>query len=96
MFFGDSRIRFIKLVGLIVNYMQKINTSKGTQSPLFSVQSVKVTFKLLKCRRSIHNFIGFIFLSCERVRDNKEFSCEKSQPHRESQITTNYVEPCIT
>ena len=63
MLFGDSRKRFLKLVGLNVNNMQKINTNKGTQAPLFSIQSVKVTFKLFKCHRSIDNSIGFIFLS---------------------------------
>ena len=46
MFFGDSRISFFKLVGSIVSNMQRINTKRGTQSPLFSVQSVKITFIL--------------------------------------------------
>ena len=45
MFLGDSKIRFFKLVGFIVNNMQRINTNKGTRSLLFSIQSVKVTFK---------------------------------------------------
>ena len=85
MFFGDSRIRFLKLVGLIVNNMQRINTTNRTQSPMFSNQSVKVTFKLFKCHRSINNSIGFIFLCClERVHDNKEFTHENSKPCCES------------
>ena len=75
MLFGDSRIRFFELVGLIVNNTQRNITNKGTRSPLFSVQNVDVTFKLFKCHRSIDNAIGFIFLSChEMVHDNKEFS----------------------
>ena len=45
MFLGDSKIRFFRLVGFIVNNMQRINTNKGTRSLLFSIQSVKVTFK---------------------------------------------------
>ena len=89
MFFEDSRIRFLKLVSLIVNNMQKINATNRTQSPMFSNQSVKVTFKLFKCHRSIDNSIGSIFLSCrERVHDNKEFSHENSKPCCESQILT--------
>ena len=32
MFFGNLRIRFFKLVGSIVNIMERTNAKKGTQS----------------------------------------------------------------
>ena len=59
---------------------------KGTQSSAkFSVWSVKITFILLKCHRSIDNSDAFCFLSChEKAHDNKEFSRENSKPCHES------------
>ena len=58
----------------------------------FSFQSVKIAFVLINVADS--NLI-FTFLSCrEKAHDNKDFSCENSTPHRESRITTRYVEPC--
>ena len=70
--------------------LQKINAKGGTRSPLFSAQSVKITFILLKYPRSIDNPIGLIFLSCrEKINDNKEISRENSKPCRESRITTH-------
>ena len=68
--------------------MQRIKTKRGPQSPLFSVQSAKRTFILFKCPRPIDNPIGFIFLSCEKIHDNKELSRQNSKPCRESRITT--------
>ena len=55
MFFGDSTIIFFfKLVGLIVSTVQRINKKRGTWTPLFSDQSVKITFILFKCPRFIY------------------------------------------
>ena len=72
---------FFKLVGLIVSTVQRINKKRGTRTPLFSDQSVKITFTLFKCPRSIDNPTGFIFLSCrKKIHDNKEFSRENSKP----------------
>ena len=60
MFFTGSTLRFFNYVGTIVNNMERINTRKrNTINTVQSVQSVNITFVLLKCYRSIDNSIEF-------------------------------------
>ena len=68
----------------------KNQCKKGTWSPLFSVQSVKITSYCLNVTDSLIIPVIFIFLSChEKAHDNKEFSRENSKPCCESPITTH-------
>ena len=81
MFFGDLRINLFKMSWLNCKKCAKNQYKKGTRSQLFSVQSVKITFTLFKCDRSIGNSI---LSCCENAHDYKEFSCENAKPRRES------------
>ena len=68
---------------------ERINTTKGTQSTYFSVQSVKITFILFKYQRCIDNSSHFYLLSChEKANENEELICENAKPGCESQIAT--------
>ena len=95
MFFANSRIRFFKLVGSVVNNMERVQ-EKGIQSTQLSVQSFKITFILyLNVTDPINNSNDFCLLSsCEKALDNKKFSRENSKPHPESRFTTHKDEPC--
>ena len=85
MFFGDSRINFLKISWLSCEQYAKNQYKKGTRSQLFSLQSVKITFILFNCHRSLIIPLIFIFLSCgENTHDNKEFSHENAKPCCES------------
>ena len=59
MFFQKFKNKiFFKLVGSILN-MERINTRKKEYNQQFSVQSVMLTFILIKYHRFIHNSIDF-------------------------------------
>ena len=55
MFFRNLRARLFKLVASIVNNMERINLRKKDTTNVVSLQSVKVTFILFECHRSIDN-----------------------------------------
>ena len=60
MLFGDSRINFFKISWLDCEiYANNQYKKRNMITIVFSVQSVKITFILFKCHRSIDNSIDF-------------------------------------
>ena len=49
-----------------------------------------ITFILFKCHRFIDNSNDSC---CKKAHDNKECSCENSNPHHESRITKRQLNP---
>ena len=80
MFFGNSRISFLKISWVDCEQYGKNQYKKGTQLTRFSVVSIKIIFILFICHRSFDNPIDFYLLSClEKAHDNKEFCHENSE-----------------
>ena len=65
-------------VGLIVDKWKKSIQEKGTQSTLFTAQSVEIIFILFKSPLIVPMTV--ILSSREKAHDNKEFSRETSKP----------------
>ena len=88
-FFGNSIIRFLKLVGLIVNNMEWINTRKRNTTTKISVQSVKIIFILFRCHRSTDNWIDlYLFILPWKSSKYQRFGRENSKPRRKLRVTT--------